>query len=386
MTTMQFRGSRSQDGAPVSIPGGSEDPCARMIAVGQFPPPLTGLSFITQAVVERIRASQKVTVCNIAARPGAQGLAKHLSRIVKVSFACLSLIRARRRPRMTCYVACEGGFGILHIVVIVGAARLLGYPVVLHHHSFAYIDREYLLIRALLWVGGDLTHIFLCRQMRDRFEATYKRGVRSTILSNAAFVPPQSLTPSGPSDGIVLGHLSNLTREKGLHIFLDLLRAASRGDQNVRGVLAGPVAEPSDRAAIEEAVRELGERFEYRGPLYGAEKDRFYREVDVFVFPTRYFNEAQPTVLFEALAAGCEIVSFDRGCIAAQVGEDGLVVGSEQDFVAMSRDWLFRRHSPRDGARRAILERYIQRHHEANAALDHVFEDTFGAGAASKAD
>jgi hypothetical protein len=40
------------------------------------------------------------------------------------------------------------------------------------------------------------------------------------------------------------------------------------------------------------------------------------------------------------LAAGCQVISYDRGCIATQVKDDGLVIPRDRDFVAAAMDWL----------------------------------------------
>ena len=43
-------------------------------------------------------------------------------------------------------------------------------------------------------------------------------------------------------------------------------------------------------------VAELAGALDYRGPVYDADKLRFYQDIDLFVFATTYANEAQPTV------------------------------------------------------------------------------------------
>ena len=172
----------------------------------------------------------------------------------------------------------------------------------------------------------------------------------------------------------MLGHLSNLTKEKGLHIFLDLLRAMTAAEVPVRGILAGPAAKPEDKALIEAALQELGGRLEYRGALYGEAKNAFYRDIDVFVFPTQYVHEAQPTVLFEAQAAGCKIVSFARGCIPEQVGaDDGLIVAQGGDFVTRCREWLLQNGASARTERQATGSRYAAHHRAARKAAEALF-------------
>ena len=42
---------------------------------------------------------------------------------------------------------------------------------------------------------------------------------------------------------------------------------------------------------------EFGDVMEYRGPVYGEDKRSFFMDIDVFLFPTIYENEAQPLVM-----------------------------------------------------------------------------------------
>ncbi len=86
---------------------------------------------------------------------------------------------------------------------------------------------------------------------------------------------------------------------------------------NFEARLAGPVAKEDDRKAIAAAVRDIP-GFSYSGPLYGDEKDAFFAGLDLFVFPTEYRFEAQPIVLYEAMAQGVPVLSVDRGCIREQ--------------------------------------------------------------------
>jgi glycosyltransferase involved in cell wall biosynthesis len=198
-------------------------------------------------------------------------------------------------------------------------------------------------MRWILAAGGDaLTHIFLCSLMRERFAETYERSVRCRIVSNAAFVEPQDdrTNKDVERSQLTIGLLSNLTREKALTVFIELLTDARRSGLPLRGVLAGPIPDERDRQVMDDALQDLGGALEYRRPLFGASKNGFYRDIDVFVFPTTYVNEAQPAVIFEAKAAGNRVVSYDRGCISRQLNGDDLLVPSGKDFRSATLDWL----------------------------------------------
>jgi glycosyltransferase involved in cell wall biosynthesis len=97
--------------------------------------------------------------------------------------------------------------------------------------------------------------------MRHDFQSRYGVINKGCVISNAAFVPPVEFGFDDEEDSensLVVGFLSNLTREKGLYLFLDLLRAAAARGESIRGILAGPVALEEDRVAIVRAKDELG--------------------------------------------------------------------------------------------------------------------------------
>jgi glycosyltransferase involved in cell wall biosynthesis len=340
-----------------------------VIAIGQLPPPVTGLSYITACVLDTAGRDANLKRYDIFGARDKSGLRKHVARVIATLRACAGLISNARAPGRLCYIACEGGHGLLYTLAAVAVARLCGYPTQLHHHSFNYIDAPNRLMRLILAIAPRMTHLFLCSIMRDRFEARYHPLI-ARVVSNAAFVPPHPIARTPAGSGIVLGHLSNLTREKGLYTFLDLLGSAG---PEVRGILAGPVSNDEDRSAIEIAIAELGDRLEYRGPLYGPDKTAFYDGIDVFVFPTDYVNEAQPTVLFEALAAGCKLISFDRGCIRRQVDEDGLVVARGEDFVERAMTWIDAHGPTLRANREATRRRYSERHATARGTIARLF-------------
>jgi glycosyltransferase involved in cell wall biosynthesis len=349
-----------------------------VVAVGQIPPPVSGLSYITQQAIEVASAkAATVIVNNIAASLGCSGLNKHLSRIFATFRAFWSLKSNHNLKDRTCYVACEGGYGLIYILSIIMAARIYGYDIILHHHSFAYINRWNFLISSINYIGGkSLVHVFLGEEMSDGFRRTYsKNRIAGVEISNAAFVRPNDNVNGSVIGPLVLGHLSNLTLEKGLYTFIELVRNMHIRGERVRGVLAGPAHDSKDRNFIAQLIHEESDIFEYRGAIFGQEKDGFYRDIDVFIFPTQYIHEAQPTVVFEALAAGCQVISFERGCIRGQVQDEGLVVPQDRDFIAESIDWLRLHRSDVRSKRSGTYASYARRHTIARSTAEMLFSD-----------
>lgn len=310
---------------------------------GQFPPPVNGFAYITQQMAAALAARYKTTLIDLAPHVPKDGLGYHARRLALTLQGLWPLIAGLRYKNRRFYMACEGGLGLIYTLVLCAGARVLSYPIHIHHHSFYYIETRHFLMTLLLRVlGKNATHIFLSPAMAQRFAERYRRPIKSLILSNSAFVEeaPPSVREWTATSPLTLGLLSNLNDEKGLSLFVETLRRALAQGLNVRGVLAGPPATEKDRHTIAAAQQELGDKLDYRGPVYGADKSAFFRSIDLFVFPTQYANEAQPTVVFEAMAHGVPIVSFDRGSIAEQVGSCGLVIPQGEDFVASALRWI----------------------------------------------
>jgi glycosyltransferase involved in cell wall biosynthesis len=103
---------------------------------------------------------------------------------------------------------------------------------------------------------------------------------------------------------------------------------------------------------------------EYIGPKYGTDKDDFYEEIDILVFPTRYINEAEPLVILEAMCRGIPIIAYGRGCIPEILYADcGKVVDTRQEFVPAAMEqiikWLW---NPKvfEAASRAASGRFLE--------------------------
>ena len=115
---------------------------------------------------------------------------------------------------------------------------------------------------------------------------------------------------------------------------IDVLRTLRQRGRQVQLVLAGPVQSPLERDVIEAAQREFGPSLDYRGPVYGEEKRRFFRDIHVKLFPTRY-PDAQPLVISEAFAFACPVISYGRGCIPGMMGSaTSWSIPPASDFVA----------------------------------------------------
>lgn len=157
-------------------------------------------------------------------------------------------------------------------------------------------------------------------------------------------LPYGYLTDSGDSQQrsnramkpIVLGHLSNLTIEKGLEDVIETAVTLKNKGSDIKLLLAGGLKGDREKEVFSRAQQLLGSSLEYLGPIYGEAKSQFFDRIDFFLFPSRYANEAQPVVILEALAAGVPVVATPIGCIPGMIHSDfgKLVASDEYSIVA----------------------------------------------------
>ncbi|GMV68725.1 MAG: hypothetical protein AMXMBFR76_11640 [Pseudomonadota bacterium] len=313
--------------------------------IGAFPPPVHGMAAVNAAVRDALQqAGVTPTVIDLAAPNLDRSLAVRLGRLPRVLRGLTRLVGKRGLRHATLYMSVSGGLGQVYELGFLLFARVRGMRLFLHHHCFAYLDRPSPLTRALVRAAGDdAVHIALSVGMAERLQRAYRASLVVPV-SNAVFFAMAD-APAVPQRQLAtLGFLSNISADKGVFEFLDLMAAAGNAGLPVHARLAGPFQD----AATEQAVRErLGSlpQVEYIGPQYGADKDAFYADIDALVFPTRYVNEAEPLTVHEAMCRGIPVIAYGRGCIPEIIGADcGLVIDPAVPFVpaalAKLQSWL----------------------------------------------
>jgi len=354
-----------------------------VFVVAPISPPLTGVAAATESILDYFRTRTDIRLANIS--PGtANALVRHVTKIWRTFLGCLRLVVHARAPSRVLYMSVDGGGGILYNIAVALTGRLLRFKIFAHHHSFAYIDSKSALMACFTRaVGASGTHIVLCPAMAAGLRKVYSTSLRTLELSGAALLLPQPRSEFRTGLDFRLGFLSNLIVEKGLDTSVELLRTARKEGLPVRLVLVGRV--PDDRAGslVEAAKREFGTAFEYRGPIPENEKKNFFHDIDVFVFPTRYVNEAQPRAVLEALAHGVPVLTIARSCITSDMGEGaGICVERHKNFVAETmpivRSWCSNRVLLRNAGARAA-ERGVQLHisglQQLARLVDHFEQD-----------
>ena len=263
----------------------------------------------------------------------------HLSRLGLVGRALCILALHRQRSGAVVF-SVDAGYGMYYTIVLAYVARRLRYLTVFDHHSYAYVKQHSKPMAVLLLVGGPQSmHVFKCGIASDAFQRIYRRSVLTRVVGVAYAVDAPPRPPQYSSHGrtLTLGHLGNLSFDKGLADVLRVGGAAVERGIATQLVLAGPCTTPEVRRAVEQAVsRGIAE---YRGPVQSDDKAAFFDDVDVFLFPSRYRNELAPVVIWESLSYGVPVIGYKIGCLTQETaGEGGLIIDPTEDFVGIALD------------------------------------------------
>jgi glycosyltransferase involved in cell wall biosynthesis len=294
----------------------------KIIIIGPIPPPTHGMAVINKQVSLHFEKrgydvilAEKKFYYDLLSRLG------RLSRIFSSVSAAFHIIVERLRfNKFACYFGLSGGYGLLAEIPLVLLARLVSDRIIFHHHSYNYINQDFWPFRILSRISGDRTlHICLSEGMAQKLSARYISVKNSIVVSNSSIISSnvnctEDEVLQRDSSQVIVGMLANLSVEKGVDEFIEIAKRCNLMNKKVRFILAGPFQDAGLRKTVLMSLANVG-NVEYWGPLYKEDKKRFYRTINVFLFPTKYRNEAEPLVVLDAMSLGIPVLSYSRGCI-----------------------------------------------------------------------
>ena len=260
----------------------------KVLVLGLFPPPVDGQRIVTQCMFHEIATATTAIRRELDRFPRLGVLSKPLSAIA----AAFIMPLARLAGFSAVYLAPHSGIGLLYSCFLAGISRLFGYTLYVHYHSYRNMRyRSPLMALFLALCGPSAVHIVLAPPMEWGLRRFYKSVKRVEVLSNSVFIPPVEHARKFEQRRIRIGHLSNLSREKGIENVLECLRRLRADDVEVEFVLAGPATDEATEQLIARACAEFGEYPLSRAAAAGR-GEGFYKSIDVFLFPTMYEHEA----------------------------------------------------------------------------------------------
>jgi glycosyltransferase involved in cell wall biosynthesis len=164
--------------------------------------------------------------------------------------------------------------------------------------------------------------VLLADLERDAYQAFDAYKLVRVIPNAIDLVPYQNLNRKRFDGKILrLGYIGRLIESKGIFEIADalaILRRQGIDDWHFSVAGSGP-----DESAFYERVKKLGltDQVTFLGPVFGDDKIKFWRELDIFVFPTAH--EGLPYTILESLASGTPMITTQVGGIPEAI-VDGL--------------------------------------------------------------
>lgn len=374
---------------PLANPGGQQIShlySDYIIVLGPLPPPTGGSAKNTAIIANSLEAKgADVVRLNTSATTGishSRTWRYHVSKLKRFLANLIGISRLSAGGARRFYIVPDGGSGIIYIVIYCLFIRIFRGEIVLHHRSYGHIQqRTTAMVAIQRLVPSSALQVFLSESMADDFDTTYGITTRRYILSNAAtldFQPDPSQSIHRYNDGIItIGFLSNLTHEKGFDEVVDTFEKLSKESHIYRFLIAGTPVDIAAEERLAHLKKVIPDRLDYKGPVHGARKKAFYQECDIFLFPTHFYQEAQPNVIFEAMATGAFVVATPKGCIPAMLHEvPSTLVNEDEDLSIRLADAVRTFNLVPDKVRlhREIADRFESIQTEANLQFHKLLE------------
>lgn len=302
---------------------------------------------VSKNLLEKIKSSKEDVIVIDTAPNFLSNIFPYPSKFYKLfkfiySFICILKLCKElvfNKKKKTLYRPLNGGFAQIYDIIYIIIARVFRLKVFLHHHSFFYLNERKFLSNILIKLSSRrFTHIVLGARMKDLLKEKYSLNAEIFTLSNI-FITENHLThvKQDKNDLIVIGHLANLTRDKGVLRFIKTIKFLNKIGLKIKGEIAGPIFESDIKEIIFNEVSD-NEFLSYHGPLYGEDKEVFLKKLDIFLFPSNYNNEAEPLVLYEAAKYGSLLVSSSIGCIKEVVYSlDGISLDNDSEHEEIGK-------------------------------------------------
>jgi len=307
-----------------------------IISFGVFPPPTSGQTVSFEKFTRFL--SEHFTIIKLDISPKIKNR-NFIFKLIKTQkwFKSIFILLKYSFKGNLIYLSYDSGRGFYLDFLTQVIGKSLGYKFVIHHHSYSYINKKQFLYKFITnMIREDSIHIFLCQKMMTSYKEQYGK-IKGMVLNNWFFLDldlDKIKVRKKNSSKLILGILSNLTIEKGLTKTIEVAKELKKRGLNIELYLAGPIIGEKEEEIKNKIIKDGNNQFiKFLGPVYGEEKNNLLNEIDIFLFPTNYKNEAMPLVLLEALKEQCYIISAERGCIKEVLSKYNCIINDIDRYV-----------------------------------------------------
>ena len=297
----------------------------KILMIASFPPPITGQSVASEAVLECLQESLDVSVVNLS-KPGLKAGIDSLSRLTQVLNIIYQVVRQVRQVDVVYFTISQSFFGLLKDLVMLGLCYKSLPKFVIHSHGFGirylvldkhkamnFIFKAFALrIKKLIVLGPTHRKIMKHLVPEDKLEVVYNFGDPGLVLEKELI---SEKFCNLENDTLEILYLSNLLPGKG---YLELINAyihlRKKRNLNIKLTIAGGFQSEVDKQSFLGLISEEPS-ITYVGIADFKTKKALFAKSHVFCLPTYYPFEGQPISILEAYASGCVVVSTEHAGI-----------------------------------------------------------------------
>ena len=306
----------------------------RILFILHLPPPIHGAAMMGKYIQESelINSSFDCFCINLATAGslsdiGHVSLEKLLKYLLLLRY--ISHVVKEIRPELVYITPNAGGKAFFKDFIVVQMLKSMGCKIIAHYHNkgvSAYQSK---------WIYNFLYKRFFSNLKVILLAENLYKDIDKYVKREDVYICPNGIPSSCKEEmearrNNVIPHLlflSNLLISKGVIVLLDALKILKEKEYTfVCQFIGGETAEINAVQFFEEVnKRELSDLVTYVGRKVREEKEAFFRQADIFVFPTYY--ETFGLVNLEAMEYKLPVISTNEGGIPDIVkdGENGLI-------------------------------------------------------------
>ena len=310
----------------------------KILFILHIPPPINGAAMVGQYIKESsvINTAFDADHINLATSFQLGDIGKGGYNKVIATFKILKLVYEALKTKKydLCYLTLTAkGAGFYKDFLVVLLLKLKGQRIIYHFHNKGVSQNSRNVLNHLLYKItfrnaqciqlSPLLYKDIAKYVAQKDVQYCPNGVEEFPNTHKKNVDLEKVRPCR------LLFLSNMMEEKGVWDLLDACCQLKKRELDFECHFIGAWSDVKE-GNFKEKVRNLElEKLVYaHGKKYGEDKNTYFYNSDIFVFPTYYHNECFPLVLLEAMQFSLAVVSTNEGGIADIVehGQTGLLV------------------------------------------------------------
>lgn len=294
----------------------------RILIIGPFPLPTTGVSLANQVVAKYLGNAQEYTITSL--NTSYSSFDEKLGRFsFKKMWFYLSLNLSLHKVLKADIIYITPGqtfFGVLKYTVFIVLASILNKSLVLHIHG-NYLGKQYELLKGPKrkvfhnLMSRTSTGIVLSESLVPNFKpfiAEDKIHILKNFVIDELFFE-QDIMKQKNFKTLKIVYLSNLMVEKGILDLLQALEILEQNNINYEAQIAGNIALENEEFILSKLAKL--QFTQYIGIVNVSQKVALFKWSNVFVLPTYYTMEGQPISILEAMATGNVILTTNHAGI-----------------------------------------------------------------------